>query len=137
MYFKGPIWSTKVHKVLQREKKKLVYFSGSLNIKILVLKDKKFLFSDPLKSTSFFFLTLQNLVYFSGPNWSLKVHQMSKFCFLCTSAKISQLQQSEKTNLLQLSCNIYRFFLNFIDINRFQLSLINEMEHNRFTNRHV
>ena len=28
MYFKGPIWSTKVHtKVLQSEKKKLVYFS--------------------------------------------------------------------------------------------------------------
>ena len=46
-------------------------------MKILALKDKKFLFSDPLKSTSFFFLTLQNLVYFSGPtigeNLALKV----------------------------------------------------------------
>jgi hypothetical protein len=46
-------------------------------MKILVLKDKIFLFSDPLKSTSFFFLTLQNLVYFSGPtigeNLALKV----------------------------------------------------------------
>ena len=46
-------------------------------MKILVLKDKDFLFSDPPKSTSFFFLTLQNLVYFSGPtigeNLALKV----------------------------------------------------------------
>ena len=49
MYFIAPKFgSTKVHKVLQSEKKKLVYFSGSLNMKILVLK----VISDPLKYTS-------------------------------------------------------------------------------------
>ena len=52
------------------------------------------MFSDPLKFTSFFFLTLQNLVYFSGPNWSLKVHQRSKFCFGST-----EVHQCQKTLL--------------------------------------
>ena len=32
MYFKGPIWSTKVHKVLQSETKKRVDFSVSLKM---------------------------------------------------------------------------------------------------------
>ena len=35
-------------------KKKLVYFSGSLNLKILVLKDKFFDFMSPLKHIRFF-----------------------------------------------------------------------------------
>ena len=66
MYFKGPIWSTKVHKVLQSEKKKLVYFSGSLNMKILVLKDKNFHFMSPLKHIRFFKVREKKLMYFSG-----------------------------------------------------------------------
>ena len=43
----------------------LVYFSGPQNKKIL--KDKNFYMVDPLKYTSFFLLTLQKLVDFSGP----------------------------------------------------------------------
>ena len=66
MYFKGPIWSTKVHKVLQSERKKLVYFSGSLNIKMLVLKDKIFHFISPLKHIMFFKVREKKLMYFSG-----------------------------------------------------------------------
>ena len=68
MYFKGPIWSTKVHKVLQSEKKKLVYFSGSLNMKILVLKDKNFHFMSPLKHIRFFKVREKKLMYFIFPN---------------------------------------------------------------------
>ena len=70
MYFKGPNWSTKVHKVLQSEKKKLVYFSGSLNMKILVLKDKKFHFMSPLKHIRFFKVREKKLMYFIFPNLS-------------------------------------------------------------------
>ena len=75
MYFKGPIWSTKVHKVLQSEKKKLVYFSGSLNMKILVLKDKNFHFLSPLKYIRFFKVRKKNLMYFIAPKFgSTKLH---------------------------------------------------------------
>ena len=75
MYFKGPIWSTKVNKVLQSEKKKLVYFSGSLNMKILVLKDKIFHFMSPLKHIRFFKVREKkaNVLYFSTFG-STKVH---------------------------------------------------------------
>ena len=58
--------STEVHKVLQSEKKKLVYFSGSLNMKIFVLKDNNFHFMSPLKHTRFFKVREKKLMYFSG-----------------------------------------------------------------------
>ena len=78
MYFKGPIWSTKVHKVLQSEKKKLVYFSGSLNMKILVLKDKNFHFLSPLKYIRFFKVREKKLMYFIFPN--LGPLKYTRFC---------------------------------------------------------
>ena len=53
MYFNGPIWSTKVCKVLQSEKKKLEDFSGSLKIKIFALKDQNFHFMSPLNTLGF------------------------------------------------------------------------------------
>ena len=46
--------------------KKLVYFSGSLNMKILVLKDKIFHFLSPLKYIRFFKVREKKLMYFSG-----------------------------------------------------------------------
>ena len=50
-----------------------MYFSGSL----MTFRARYFYFVDPLKYISFFSLTLQNLVYFSGPtigeNLALKV----------------------------------------------------------------
>ena len=46
--------------------KKLVYFSGSLNMKILVLKDKNFDFMSPLKHIRFFKVREKKLMYFSG-----------------------------------------------------------------------
>ena len=47
-------------------KKKLAYFSGSLNMKILVLKEKKFHFMSPLKHIRFFKAREKKLMYFSG-----------------------------------------------------------------------
>ena len=59
----GPLKYTRFCKV---RKKKLVYFSGSLNMKILVLKDKKFHFMSPLKHIRFFKVREKKLMYFSG-----------------------------------------------------------------------
>ena len=49
-------------------KKKLVYFSGSLNMKILVLKDKNFDFMSPLKHIRFFKVREKKLMYFIFQN---------------------------------------------------------------------
>ena len=49
-------------------KKKLVYFSGSLNMKIFVLKDKNFHFMSPLKHIRFFKVREKKLMYFIFPN---------------------------------------------------------------------
>ena len=51
-----------------------MYFSGSL----MTFRARIFMFSDPLKYTSFFSLTLQNLVYFSGPKFG-KIKYISFF----------------------------------------------------------
>ena len=45
----------------------LVYFSGPQNKKILVLKDKNFLYGGSTKVHKLFLLLLQKLVDFSGP----------------------------------------------------------------------
>ena len=50
-------------------KKKLVYFSGSLNKKILVLKDKNFHFLSPLKHIRFSKVREIKLMYFIFPNF--------------------------------------------------------------------
>ena len=101
--------STKVHQVQYGNIKDLVYFSGPTNQKILVLKDNNFLHRGstkvhklflshfakpnglqwtqkpenlgPLKSTSLFFLTLQNLMDFNGPFGSTKVHEFGPLKF--------------------------------------------------------
>ena len=65
MYFSGPVMTfragfspivgpLKYTRFCKGRKKKLVYFSGSLNMKILVLKDKNFHFMSPLKHIRFF-----------------------------------------------------------------------------------
>ena len=56
---------------------RLVYFSGSL----MTFRARIFMFSDPLKYTSFFPLTFQNLVYFSGPKFG-KIKYISFFLSL-------------------------------------------------------
>ena len=61
----GPLKYTRFCKV---RKKKLVYFSGSLNMKILVLKDKIFHILSPLKYIGFFKVGEKKLIYFIFPN---------------------------------------------------------------------
>ena len=56
----GPLKYTRFCKVRE---KKLVYFSGSLNMKILVLKDKNFHFLSPLKYIRFFKVREKKLMY--------------------------------------------------------------------------
>ena len=58
-----PLKYTRFYKVRE---KKLVYFSGSLNMKILVLKDKIFHFMSPLKHIRFFKVREKKLMYISG-----------------------------------------------------------------------
>ena len=61
----SPLKYTRFCKVRE---KKLVYFSGSLNMKILVLKDKNFHFLSPLKYIRFFKVREKKLMYFIFPN---------------------------------------------------------------------
>ena len=67
MYFSGPVMTfragfspiidpLKYTRFCKVREKKLVYFSGSLSLKILVLKDKNFDFMSPLKHIRFFIL---------------------------------------------------------------------------------
>ena len=81
MYFSGPVMTfragfspivgpLKYTRFCKVRKKKLVYFSGSLNMKILVLKDKKFHFMSPLKHIRFFKVREKKLMYFIFPNLS-------------------------------------------------------------------
>ena len=67
-----------MHKVLQSEKKKLVYFSGSLNMKIFTLKGKNFHFMRPLKHIRFFKVREKKLMYFIFPN--LGPLKYTRFC---------------------------------------------------------
>ena len=95
VYFSGPLMTfrarfsfivdplkyTRFYKVRE---KKLVYFSGSLNMKILVLKDKNFNFLSPLKYIRFFKVREKKLMYFIFPNFGpLKYIRCEKMT-LCT-----------------------------------------------------
>ena len=77
MYFSGPVMTfrtgfspivspLKYTRFCKVRKKKLVYFSGSQNMKIIVLKDKNFHFISPLKHIRFFKVKEKKLMYFSG-----------------------------------------------------------------------
>ena len=77
MYFSGPVMTyrtgfspivspLKYTRFCKVREKKLVYFSGSLNMKIFVLKDKIFDFISPLKHIRFFKVREKKLMYFSG-----------------------------------------------------------------------
>ena len=82
MYYSGPVMTIragfspivdplKYTRFCKVRKKKLVYFSGSLNMKILVLKDKNFHFMSPLKHIRFFKVREKKLMYFSGSTQSV------------------------------------------------------------------
>ena len=79
MYFSGPVMTyrtgfspivspLKYTRFCKVREKKLVYFSGSLKMKILVLKDKNFDFMSPLKYIRFFKVREKKLMYFIFPN---------------------------------------------------------------------
>ena len=79
MYFSGPVMTyrtgfspivspLKYTRFCKVREKKLVYFSGSLNMKILALEDKIFLFLSPLKYIRFFKVREKKLMYFIFPS---------------------------------------------------------------------
>ena len=79
MYFSGPVMTfragfspivdpLKYTRFCKVRGKKLVYFSGSVNMKIFVLKDKNFDFISPLKHIRFFKVREKKLMYFIFPN---------------------------------------------------------------------
>ena len=79
MYFSGPVMTLrprfspivgplKCTRFCKVRKEKLVYFSGLLNRKMFVLKDKNFHFMSPLKHIRFFKVREKKLMYFIFPN---------------------------------------------------------------------
>ena len=89
MYFSGPVMTyrtgfspivspLKYTRFCKVREKKLVYFSGSLKMKILVLKDKNFDFMSPLKHIRFFKVREKKLMYFIFPN--LGPLKYTRFC---------------------------------------------------------
>ena len=86
--------------------KKLVYFSGSLNMKILVLKDKKFHFLSPLKYIRFFKVREKKLMYFIFPN--LGPLKYTRFCKV-REKKLVYFSGSLNMKILVLKDKIFHF----------------------------
>jgi len=83
-----------------------MYFSGLKKWKFLSFRTRIFMFSDPLKYTSFFSLTLQNLVYFSGPKFG-KIKYISFFSL--TLKNLMYFSGLKKWKFLSFRTRIFMF----------------------------
>ena len=103
MYFKGPIWSTKVHKVLQSEKKKACVLQWITKHENSCPKGQKFSFYESTKTHQVFQSERKkaNVLQWihkvktscpKGHQWSTKVHQPDplKYTSVAGSTKVHQ-----------------------------------------------